>query len=192
MFYGPVSAVFTAVEDVFTSNVPQDDWSPEDLFKLSYVIDRGLSLPTPWPLKSALKVLHNSLSHTVEVAIFQRGEVGRVWVSDGVEAVGNCGDGVRVLIEHTVDSSQYPRACVPSDLDDPPALLSLSPDWIKLVFKDPIIFSFFRRNLILRRNSMPPGRAARKGSPGVGHPSVQCQPAGSGMHAVGDLYITFL
>ena len=29
--------------------------------------------------------------------------------------------------------------CVPKDLDDPLALLSLSSDWIKLVLKDPII-----------------------------------------------------
>ena len=82
-FYGPVSAVFTAVEDVFTSNVPQDGWSQEDLFQLSYVIDRGAGfVDSLFPLldllspcgcesmtsQSALKVLHNSLSHTVEVA----------------------------------------------------------------------------------------------------------------------------
>ena len=51
----------------------------------------------------------------------------RRWIPDGVEALENCGEGVGILIEHTVDSNQYPRACVPRDLDDPPALLSLSP-----------------------------------------------------------------
>ena len=44
----------------------------------------------------------------------------RRWTPDGVEAVENCGEWVGVLIEHTVDSNQYPRACVPSDLDAPP------------------------------------------------------------------------
>ena len=83
-FYGPVAAVFTAVEDVFTSDVPQDDWSPEDLFQLGHVFDRGagfvdflmplLDLMSPCGCESlasqsALKVLHNSLSHTVDVTI---------------------------------------------------------------------------------------------------------------------------
>ena len=31
--------IFAAVEDVFTSNVPQDDWSPEDLLQLSHVVN---------------------------------------------------------------------------------------------------------------------------------------------------------
>ena len=175
-FYGPVSAVFTAVEDVFTSDVPQDDWFFfEYLFQLSYVIDRGAGfvdyLPTPGSLsprgrkslasQAARKVLHNSLGHTVEVSISYRSEVGKIWIPDGVEAVENCGDGVGVLIEHTVESSQYPSSCVWSDLDDPPALLSLSPDWIKLVFKDPIIFSFLLEKLEFQNKLLPPGRAAR-------------------------------
>ena len=38
---------------------------------------------------------------------------------------------------------------------------------------------------------MPPWESRQKlGSPNVGHPSVQCQPAASGMHAVGDLDTT--
>ena len=83
------------------------------------------------------------------------------WIPDGVEAIDNCGNGVGVLIEHTVDSSQYPRACVPSDLDHS-ALLSLSPDWIKLVFKDPIIFSFLLEKLDSQEKlHAPPGRVAR-------------------------------
>ena len=52
-FYGSIFSrpIFTAVEDVFTSNIPQDDCSFEDLFQLSYGIDRGTgfvdSFPTP-------------------------------------------------------------------------------------------------------------------------------------------------
>ena len=52
-FYGSIFSrlIFTAVEDVFTSNIPQDDCSFGDLFQLSYGIDRGAglvdSLPTP-------------------------------------------------------------------------------------------------------------------------------------------------
>ena len=87
----------------------------------------------------SLEVFHNPLFHAVEVAVSQRGKVGGVRVSDGVEAVDNCGDRVGILVEHTVNSGQHPRLCVPRDLDDPLALLSLSPDWIKLVFNDPII-----------------------------------------------------
>ena len=45
----PTSTIFATVEDVFTSNVPQDDCSFEDLFQLSYVIDRGSSLMDPPP-----------------------------------------------------------------------------------------------------------------------------------------------
>ena len=37
----PASTIFATVKDVLTSNVPQDDCSPEDLFQLSYVFDRG-------------------------------------------------------------------------------------------------------------------------------------------------------
>ena len=80
----PASTIFATVKDVLTSNVPQDDCSPEDLFQLSYVFDRGavfvdflfplLDLMSPCGCKSlasqgALEVLHNSLSHTVEVTI---------------------------------------------------------------------------------------------------------------------------
>ena len=78
------SLVLATVEDVLTSNVPQDDCSFEDLFQLSYVIDRGagfvdslfplLDLLSPCGCKtlasqSALNVLHNSLGHTVEVTV---------------------------------------------------------------------------------------------------------------------------
>ena len=77
----PISA---AVEYVFSSNVPQDDVSFEDLFQFSHVTDRGagfvdslfplLDLMSPCGCntlasRSALEVLHNSLSHTVEVTI---------------------------------------------------------------------------------------------------------------------------
>ena len=39
--------IFAAVEDVFTSNVPQDDWSPEDLLQFSHIINRGSGLMDP-------------------------------------------------------------------------------------------------------------------------------------------------
>ena len=84
-------------------------------------------------------MFHNPLCHLVEVTVSQRSKVGRVRASDGVEAVGNCGDRVGILVEHAVNSGQHARLCVPRDLNDPLVLLSLSPDWIKLVFKDPII-----------------------------------------------------
>ena len=84
-------------------------------------------------------MFHNPLCHAVEVAVSQRSKVGRVRVSDGVEAVGNCGDRIGILVEYAVNSGQHAGLCVPRDLDDPLAFLSLSPDWIKLVFKDPII-----------------------------------------------------
>ena len=78
------SLVLATVVDVLTSNVPQDDCSFEDLFQLSYVIDRdagfvdSLSLPTPgsfvavwvcpWPLKAPSKC-STTLGHTVVVTI---------------------------------------------------------------------------------------------------------------------------
>ena len=82
-------------------------------------------------------MFHNPLVHAVEVAASQRSKVSGGWVSDGVEAVGNCGDRVGILVEHTVSSGQHARLCVPRDLDEPLAHASLSPDWIKLVFKGP-------------------------------------------------------
>ena len=73
----------------------------------------------------------------------------------------------------------------------PPVLLSLRPDWIKLVFKDPIIFSFLPEKLEFQNKLHAPWESRQTlGSPDIGHPSVQCQPAGSGMHAVSDLDIT--
>ena len=134
-------------------------------------------------------MFHNPLCHAIEVAVSQRSKVGGVRVSDGVEAVGNCGDRVGILVEHTVNSGQHARLCVPRDLDDPLALLSLSPDWIKLVFKDPIIIVLTKK--LESQNKITLWESCQKlGSPDVGHPSVQGQPAGSGMHAVGDLDVT--
>ena len=72
----------------------------------------------------------------------------------------------------------------------PLALLSLSPDLIKHVFKDSIIFRFLPEKLEFQNELAPRESCKKLGSPDVGHPSVQCQPAGSGMHAVGDLDIT--
>ena len=47
-FYGSMARpIFAAVEDVFTSNVPQDDWSPEDLLQFSHIVNRGSSLIDP-------------------------------------------------------------------------------------------------------------------------------------------------
>ena len=135
--------VLSAVVDVFTSVVPQDDRPIEDLLQFSHVVNSCTafvnSLLTPLYFlpscgckslasQDALEVFHNPLCHAVEVAISQRSKVGRVRASDGVEALGNCGDRVGILVEHAVNSGQHARLCVPSDLDDPMALLSLSPD----------------------------------------------------------------
>ena len=51
-FYGsmaasPTSTLFATVEDVLTSNVPQDDCSFEDLFQFSHGVSRGSSLTDP-------------------------------------------------------------------------------------------------------------------------------------------------
>ena len=47
-FYGSMPRpIFAAVEDVFTSNVPQNDCSFEDLLQLSHVVNRGSSLMNP-------------------------------------------------------------------------------------------------------------------------------------------------
>ena len=51
-FYGsmaaiPTSTIFATVEDVITSNVPQDDYAFEDLFQFSHGVNRGSSLTDP-------------------------------------------------------------------------------------------------------------------------------------------------
>ena len=51
--------------------------------------------------QGSLEVFHNSLCHAVEVAISQLSKVGGVLASDGVEAVGNCGDRVGIFVENT-------------------------------------------------------------------------------------------
>ena len=126
--------VLSAVVDVFTSDVPQDDRPLEDLIQFSHVVNscticvnsRFLSLyflPScgckSLVSQDALEVFHNPLCHAVEVAVSERSKVGRVRASDGVEVVGNCGDRVGILVEHTVNSDQHARLCVPRDLDDP-------------------------------------------------------------------------
>ena len=124
-------------------------------------------------------MIHNPLCYAMEVAVSQRSQVGRVRVSDGVEAVGNCGDRVGFLVKHCVNSGYHARLCVPRDLDD---LLSFSPDWIKLVFKDTIIIVLTEK--LESQNKIALWESCKKlGSPDVGHPSVQGQPAG--MPAVG-------
>ena len=116
-------------------------------------------------------MFHNPLCHAVEVAVSQRSKVVGVRVSDGVEAVGNCGDRVGILAENTVNSGQHARLCVPRDLDDPLTLLSLSPDRIKLVFKDPIIIGLTEK--LESQNKIALWMSCKKlGSPDVGHPSV--------------------
>ena len=95
-----------------------------------------------------------------------------------VEAVGNCGDRLGILVEDTSDSGQHARICVPRDLDDPLALLLLSPDWIKLVFKDPVII--VRTKKLESQNKIALWESCKKlGSLDVDPPSVQGQPAGS-------------
>ena len=56
-------------------------------------------------------MFHNPLCHAVELVVSQRNKVGRVRASDGVEAVGNCGDRVGILVEHAVNSGQHARLC---------------------------------------------------------------------------------
>ena len=178
--------VLSAVVDVFTSDVPQDDRPLKDLFQFSHVVNSCTTfvyslLPPLYFLPScgcnslasqdALEVFHNPLCHAVEVAVSQRSKVGRVRASDGVEAVGNCGDRVGMLVDHAVNSGQHTRLCVPRDLDDPLALLSLSPDWIKLVFKDPIIIVLTEK--LESQNKIALWESCKKlGGPDVGHPSV--------------------
>ena len=196
--------VLSAVVDVFTGDIPQDDCSFEDFLQVGNVLNGCTAfvnslLPLlyflspcgckPLASQGSLEVFHNPLCHAVEAAVSQRSKVGGVRVSDGVEAVGNCGDRVGILVEHAVNSGQHPRLCVPRDLDDPLALLSLSPDWIKLVFKDQIIIGLTEK--LESQNKIALWESCKKlGSPDVGHPSVQGQPSGSGMHAVGDLDVT--
>ena len=85
------------------------------------------------------------------------------------------------MVEHTVNSGLHARLCVSIDLDDPLALLSLSPDPIIIVLREKLD----------SQNKIALWESCKKlGSPDVGHPSVQGQPAGSGMHAVGDLDVT--
>ena len=178
--------VLSAVVDVFTGDIPQDDCSFEDFLLVGNALNGCTAfmnslLPlmyflSPCGCKSlasqgSLEVFHNPLCHAFEVAVSQRSKVGGVQVSDGVEAVGNCGDRVGILVENTVNSGQHARLCVPRDLDDPLALLSLSPDWIKLVFKDPIIIGLTEK--LESQNIIALWESCKKlGSPDVGHPSV--------------------
>ena len=94
-----------------------------------------------------------------------------VGVSDGVEAVSNCGDRVGVLVEHAVNSGQHARLCVP---------LSLSPNWNKLVFKDPIIIVFAEK--LEFENKIALWESCKKlGSPELGHPlAISMSPMSSG------------
>ena len=116
-------------------------------------------------------MFHNPLCHAVEVTVSQRNKVGGVRVSDGVEAVGNCGDRAGILVEKIVHSGQHARLRVPRGLDDPLALLSLSLDWIKLVFKDLIIIGLTEK--LESQNKIALWESCKKlGSPDVGQPSV--------------------
>ena len=178
--------VLSAVVDVFTSDVPQDDRPLEDLYQFSHVVNGCTTfvnslLPTLYFLPScgckslasqdALEVFPNPLCHAIEVVVSQQSKVGRVRASDGGEAVGNCGDRIGILVEHAVNSGQHAKLCVPRDLDDPLALLSLSPDWIKLVFKDPIIIVHTEK--LESQNKIALWESCKKlGSHDVGHPSV--------------------
>ena len=85
--------VLSAVVDVFTSDVPQDDRPLKDLFQFSHVVNSCTTfvnslLPPLYFLLScgckslasqgALEVSHNPLCHAVEVAVSQRSKVDRV------------------------------------------------------------------------------------------------------------------
>ena len=108
--------VLSAVVDVFTSDVPQDDRPLEELFQFSHVVNSCTTfvnslLPPLYFLPScgckslasqdALEVFHNLLCHAVEVAVSQRSKVDSVRASDGVEAVGNCGGRTRCQFRST-------------------------------------------------------------------------------------------
>ena len=178
--------VLSAVVDAFTGDIPQDDCSFEDFLQVGDVLNRCTAfvnslLPllyflSPCGCKSlasqgSLEVFYNPLCHAVEVAVSQWSKVGGVRVSDGVEVVGNCGDRVGILVENTVNSGQHARLCVPRDLDDPLALLSLSSDWIKLVFKAPIIIGLTQK--LESQNIISLWESCKKlDSSDVGHPSV--------------------
>ena len=88
------SLVLAAVVDVLACHVPEDNCSFEALLQPSHIVNRGAGFVDPLlPLldllppggresfasQRALEVLHNSPGHTVDVAVFQRGEVGRIW-----------------------------------------------------------------------------------------------------------------
>ena len=200
----PAPLVLSALVDVLTSDIPQDDCSVEDFLQVDNVhnsytafVDSLLLLLyllspcgcKPLASQASLEVFNNPLCHVVEVVVSQRSKVGGIRLSDWVEAVGNCGDRIGILVEHTVNSGQHTRLCVPRDLDNPKDLLLLSPDWIKFVFKDTIIIGLTEK--LESQNKIALWESYKKlGSPDVGHPSVQGQPAGSGMHAVGDLDVT--
>ena len=160
--------VLSAVVDVFTGNIPQDDCSFEDFLQVGNVLNGCTAfvnslLPllfflSPCGCKSlasqgSLEVFHYPLCHAVEVA------------------VGNCGDRVGILVQNTVNSGQHARLCVPRDPDDPLALLLLSPDWTKLVFKDLIIIGLTEK--LESQNNIALWASCKKlGSADVGHPSV--------------------
>ena len=114
--------VLSAVVDVFTGDVPQDDCSFEDFLQVGNVLNGCtafvnsllplLYFQSPCGCKSldsqgSPEVFHNPLCHAVEVAVSQRSKFGGVRVSDGVDAVGNCSDRVGILVEHTVNSGQH-------------------------------------------------------------------------------------
>ena len=82
-------------------------------FSHSWIFRRRAGV-SPWSLRAPL--IHNPLCHAVDVDVSQRSKVGKVRVSDGVEALGNCGDRIGILVEHTVNSGQHAGLCVPRDL----------------------------------------------------------------------------
>ena len=121
--------VLSTVVDVFTGDVPQDDYLLEDLFQFSHVINSCTTfvnsllpplyfLPSCWckslASQGALEVFHNPLCHAVDVVVSQWSKVGRVGVSDGVEAVGTCRERVGILVEHAVKSLEISMTSGPS------------------------------------------------------------------------------
>ena len=191
--------VFSAVVYALPGDVPQDDRLLEDHFQLYHVVNGCtafmypiiplLDFPSPYRCKSlasqgTLKVIHSPLCHAVEVAVSQRSKVGRVRVSDGVEAVDNCGDRVGILEEHTLNSRQNAGLCVPRTSMTPWHFFCSIRTGSNLSSRTQSS-SFSRRNLSLRIKS-PSGSAV---SSWVALTSV-IRVFRANMHAVGNLDAT--
>ena len=111
----------------------------------------------PLTSQNTFEMLHHSLSKTVEVTVSHGGQVGRVRVSKGVEAIDDRGNRLGVLVEYLVNASQHPQPGVPT-MFCPFFLSALTGSNLSSTTHSPS--SCPSRNLIFRMKS-PSGRAAR-------------------------------